>query len=191
MFGAAKLSDLIRPARVEDAEAIGWVSVTAWRETYAGIMPDDYLASLSIDQRAKVFRDRLVQLPSSQSIFVALEQDDVVGFGVCGPTREVELGTDGEIFAINIVAAAKRRGLGARMMASLAGALSLCSFARAGLWVIDQNLPALRFYEVLGGSRATQKDQEFGSRTLVELAYTWPSVADLRDRAERLIHPTR
>ena len=50
------MNDIVRPARVEDAEAIGWVSVTAWRETYAGIMPDDYLAALSTQQREEALR---------------------------------------------------------------------------------------------------------------------------------------
>jgi ribosomal protein S18 acetylase RimI-like enzyme len=183
--------NVVRPARIEDAEAIGWVSVTAWRETYAGIMPDDYLAELSTTQRAAVFRERLRQLPDKQAIFVALDQDDVVGFCVCGPTRESELETDGEIFAINLVDAAKRRGLGARMMAAMAEALSTCGFARAGLWVIDKNTPARRFYETLGGQHTTRKDQEFGSKTLVELGYTWPSLRDLSENTQRLIRPPR
>src|ERR1700704_3243266 len=119
------MSGIIRPAIVEDAVGIGWVSVTAWRETYAGIMPDDYLAALSIDQRVNVFRDRIANLPERQAIFVALDQHErLVGFGVCGATRETDLGTDGEIFAINIVEAAKRRGLGVRLMAAMADALS-------------------------------------------------------------------
>jgi len=180
-------SNFVRPARVEDADAIGWVSVTAWRETYAGIMPEDYLASLSTQQRAGVFRERILQLPPKQAIFVALDQDDVVGFGVSGPTREAELGTDGEIFAVNIVDAAKRKGLGLRLMMAMAGALVRSGFAGAGLWVIEANAPARRFYEVLGGREATRKDQQFGDRTLVELGYVWPSAAALLARTRELV----
>jgi len=180
-------NDIVRPARVEDAEAIGWVSVTAWRETYAGIMPDEYLASLSTPQRAGVFRDRILQLPSKQAIFVALEQDDVVGFGVCGPTRESELGTDGEVFAINIVDAAKRKGLGLRLMMAMAEGLVHSGFAGAGLWVVEANAPARRFYELLGGREATRKDQQFGDRTLVELGYAWPSADALLARTRELV----
>ncbi|MBI1211570.1 MAG: GNAT family N-acetyltransferase [Alphaproteobacteria bacterium] len=182
-----KQDDAIRPARLEDAEAIGWVSVTAWRETYAGIMPDEYLASLSTPQRADLFRERIRNLPNGQAIFVATHQDDVVGFGVCGPTREADLGVDGEVFAINIVAAAQRRRLGVRLMAAMAEALVHCGFATVGLWVVEQNDPARRFYEALGGRCSTRKNQEFGSKKLVELGYIWPSVEDLRMRAEALV----
>lgn len=178
---------IVRPARIEDAEGIGWVSVTAWRETYAGIMPDDYLAALSIEQRQTLFRGRIQDLPERQAIFVALDDAArVVGFGVCAPTREAELGTDGEIFAINIVEAAKRQGLGAKLMSAMAESLAQNGFARAGLWVIEANAPARRFYEALGGREAVAKDQQFGEKTLVELGYVWPSLDDLRARARAL-----
>jgi ribosomal protein S18 acetylase RimI-like enzyme len=137
---------------------------------------------LSTQQRANLFRDRILQLPSKQAIFVALDDDDIVGFGVCGAAREPELGTDGEIFAINIVEAAKRKGLGVRLMTAMAEALARSGFARAGLWVIDANAPARHFYEALGGVEATRKDQTFGDRTLVGLGYVWPSLDALLER---------
>lgn len=37
----------IRKAAVEDAAAIAKVHVDSWRTTYKGIMPSDYLNSLS------------------------------------------------------------------------------------------------------------------------------------------------
>ena len=181
----------VRPASIEDAPGIGFVSVTAWRETYAGIMPDDYLASLSIDQRTELFRGRIANLPPKQAIFVALDDNErVVGFGVSGAAREPELGTDGEIFAINIVDAAKRKGFGVRLMTAMADALLRCSFNSVGLWVVEQNYPARRFYEVLNGNRTTQKDQDFGNKTLIELGYTWATVADLAKSAARLVDRT-
>ena len=186
------MSGIVRAAQVEDAEGIGGVSVTAWRETYAGIMPDDYLAALSIEQRVNMFRGRIANLPDKQAMFVALnESGRVVGFGVSGPAREAELGTDGEIFAINIVEAAKRKGLGLRLMMAMAEALAQAGFARVGLWVIEANTPARRFYEALSGREATRKDQQFGERTLVELGYVWPSVDDLLARAQALLPLTR
>ena len=182
------MSEIIRPARVEDAEAIGWISVTAWRETYAGIMPDDYLAALSIEQRAAAFRDGIAKPGDKQAIFVALDGTArVVGFAVSGPTREVSLGTDGEIFAINLVAAAKRQGLGLRLMAAMAAHLSNQNFSQAGLWVIDQNASARRFYETLDGHETTRKTQIFGAKSVLELGYAWHSVEELVSSTRQLL----
>ena len=44
---------LIREAAVNDATAIAQVQVESWRTTYAGIVPDAFLASLSVETRAE------------------------------------------------------------------------------------------------------------------------------------------
>lgn len=47
---------LIRPARMADADAIARVHVDSWRTTYPGIVPDDYLATMSYEQRSGVWQ---------------------------------------------------------------------------------------------------------------------------------------
>jgi GNAT superfamily N-acetyltransferase len=42
----------VRPARPADAVAIGAVHVAVWRSAYAGILPDAYLARLSVSRHA-------------------------------------------------------------------------------------------------------------------------------------------
>ncbi|WP_154657953.1 hypothetical protein [Fictibacillus gelatini] len=43
----------IRKARVEDARPIAKVHVESWRTTYKGMMEDDVLKQLSVDERNK------------------------------------------------------------------------------------------------------------------------------------------
>ncbi len=38
----------IRPATLEDATAIAAIHVQSWRETYAGIMPEEVIGRLSV-----------------------------------------------------------------------------------------------------------------------------------------------
>src|SRR6185312_4321023 len=42
----------IRRARAADASAIAAVHVSAWRSTYPGILPDNFLARLSVPRQA-------------------------------------------------------------------------------------------------------------------------------------------
>jgi len=42
----------VRRARPADAAAIGAVHVAAWRSTYPGILPDQYLSRLSVPRQA-------------------------------------------------------------------------------------------------------------------------------------------
>jgi hypothetical protein len=43
----------IREAQIDDAVALAGIHVDSWRTTYAGIVPDDYLASLSYGSMSK------------------------------------------------------------------------------------------------------------------------------------------
>jgi hypothetical protein len=44
---------IIREAHSTDAFAIAQVQVDSWRTTYAGIVPTDYLATLSYEQQGQ------------------------------------------------------------------------------------------------------------------------------------------
>jgi hypothetical protein len=42
---------MIRQAILEDAEAIAKVHVASWQAAYKGLMPAEFLASLSVERR--------------------------------------------------------------------------------------------------------------------------------------------
>ena len=54
----------IRKATEEDAEAIAFVHVTAWQETYKGMMPAAILDHLSVNERSDCWR-RILSTSSS------------------------------------------------------------------------------------------------------------------------------
>ncbi|MGH7083197.1 MAG: GNAT family N-acetyltransferase, partial [Acetobacteraceae bacterium] len=58
----------IRRARPADAAAIAAVHVAAWRSTYPGILPDRYLAHLSVIRQASHY-DRAIR--AEGGVFVA------------------------------------------------------------------------------------------------------------------------
>ncbi len=43
----------IRPATPKDAQGIAWVHVETWRAAYAGLIPANVLAQLSVEQDAQ------------------------------------------------------------------------------------------------------------------------------------------
>lgn len=47
---------IIRKATIKDASAIAHVHVTSWHETYAGIIPDSYLARLDVNQKQAMWK---------------------------------------------------------------------------------------------------------------------------------------
>ena len=49
----------ISPAEVKDAEGIVHVHVTAWQHTYRGLMPDSVLKTLSVERKARYWKETL------------------------------------------------------------------------------------------------------------------------------------
>src|SRR5690349_8957318 len=57
----ASLAYVILPAGPADAEALALVHVTAWRETYRGLLPDAFLARMSEPGHVSRFRRELTR----------------------------------------------------------------------------------------------------------------------------------
>ena len=62
----------IRRARPMDAAAIGAVHVATWRSTYAGVLPDAYLASLSSVRHAAGYEQAITDRRDCHAVFVAV-----------------------------------------------------------------------------------------------------------------------
>lgn len=173
----------IRPATVDDADAIAHVHVLAWRETYRGLMPASVLDDLSVERRAESWRHVLNGRPAGNrsAVFVATVDQDVVGFGACGQQRDVEhdaAGFDGEFQAIYLLAAAKRQGVGRRLMTAMAASMSASGYSGGSLWVLTDNRPARRFYEALGGTIVGRREERRSEDLVLhEVAYVWPDLA--------------
>ena len=179
----------LRPAVLSDANAIAEVHVRAWRETYRGIMPNKVLDELVVEHRAQRWSATIAGLSEKRQILsVAVDDSDtIVGFAGGGAAREQALTTGGEVYAINLVMQATRRGLGTRLMLAMADGLMANGFADAGLWVLEKNIGARWFYESLGGTIAARHERDFDGALLTELGYVWRDVRGLKRAAERLI----
>ncbi len=162
----------IRRAVLEDAESIALVQVESWRKTYAGILPDAYLESLNIEKHSMLWRQNL---RSGQTFaFVAEDPWGIFGFISGGPIRDAIEGYDAELYAIYLMPARQRRGVGQELALTLRDALLMESFSSMVVWVLEQNLPGVSFYRKIGGLPIARKTIEIGGAALPELAFGWP-----------------
>jgi len=166
----------ILSARGEDAGAIAQVHVQAWRETYRGLIPDSVLAGLSVDGRVRAWSEMLAAGDAAPAIFVAEQEGAIVGFGSARAVRDPALATDGEITAIYLLDGYKRRGLGRALFRHLVDWLAARGCMSAGLWVLDTNVVARRFYAALNGRLGPTKVDQCADVTLNEVAYIWESI---------------
>jgi GNAT superfamily N-acetyltransferase len=163
----------IRPAHAHDVTAIARVHVESWRTTYTGIVPDDFLASLSYAQRERLWHQFLTPPGNQTIVYVAADaSDQVVGFASGGPERSGDTIYTGELYAIYLLAAYQRRGIGRQLMTTLVSRLFQDGMTALLLWVLAAN-PARQFYERLGGKQIYTKTVTMGNTSLDEIAYGW------------------
>ncbi|WP_053731852.1 GNAT family N-acetyltransferase [Nocardia sp. NRRL S-836] len=154
----------IRKAVLADAPAIAQVHVRSWQTTYRGHLPDSFLDSLSADSRTPIWeRD----IPSG-NVWVALADDEVVGFAYAGPARDPD--ATSELYAIYLLASAQGTGLAHPLAVS-----ALEGLTDTVLWVLAGNHRARRFYERLGFVLDGSTRQEtIGSAVIEEVRYRRP-----------------
>lgn len=126
-----------------DCDELGRVHIRIWRETYAGLMPVDYLAGLSETRSAENWRRRLVQ-PEGADVgaltLVARRDGCIVGFASAGPSRDADAPTEWELHVINLLQDVHGRGLAELLLDRVLGARD------ATLWVVEGNARARAFY---------------------------------------------
>jgi ribosomal protein S18 acetylase RimI-like enzyme len=164
----------IRDAIARDVPGIATVHVQAWRETYAPFLAGEALAGLSVEDRARLWRSTFSDPDRRARLLVAEQGGRIVGFCRGGAVRSgdgVPLGTEAEIYAIYLLDAVKRRGLGRCLLLGVFDHLAAGGFASVGLWVLRDNAPARRFYEAMGGVSGGEQSFEIAGQTVVETAY--------------------
>jgi len=167
---------MIREATPADAGAIAGVHVRCWQAAYQGLLPGDYLASLSVAQRTARWR-RLLDSGSTtwvsdrSSAAGTPDAAAVVGFVSVGPARGEPEGV-GELYAIYLEPTHIGQGLGLALMAHAIEHLQASGFQQAILWVLESNTRAREFYEAAGwAADGATKQESIGGAEVLELRY--------------------
>ena len=175
----------VRQAQLVDAPAIATVHVTAWRNAYAGILPGDYLAGLSLQRQTGYYLMSIrrgagvhVVTASGTDLDTASRHPRIVGFATAsrhtGPARY----GDGEIETLYVLDDFRERGFGRSLVQASATWLAARGCASLFLWVLREN-PSRWFYQRMGGVPMAEQAIRVAGRDLVQTAYVWPDIGKL------------
>ena len=167
----------IRRATEKDITGIAHVHVETWRSTYTGIIPDEYLDSLTIENRTKNWQRNLRTLHSV--IFVAEnEAKEIIGFAAGGPEQTRDPYYQAEIYAIYILKHDQRKGIGKQLIQPIVELLAAKKYKNIIIWALEQNANRT-FYESLGGQLVASKTISIYGKELMEVGYGWNNIKDL------------
>jgi ribosomal protein S18 acetylase RimI-like enzyme len=170
---------ILRPATVDDVDAIAGLHADSWRRNYRGALADAYLDGDVVTDRLAVWSERLAQPQPTDRTVVADDAGALVGFAYTilddDPTWGALLDN------LHVQHGLKGTGLGTRLMAATAAAV-VEHDPQQGLylWVLVQNTAAQAFYDTRGGQRGDPASFEPpGGGTTVCLRYAWPDPSTL------------
>src|SRR5579864_125371 len=169
---------MVRRADIDDAPAIAQVHVSTWRSTYRGMLPDDFLDSLSEANYAARWRRGIGD--GRSRVYVAEDADGTVGFASGGPEHAGKDGFVGELYALYVDDRAQRRGHGRELVHAVADGFRGMGLHDMIIWVLRDNLGARAFYERLGGVYVRTQPIAIGPTLLHEVSYGWRSFDQLR-----------
>ena len=167
-------SVVVRRAVLADADALGSVHVRAWQAAYRGLMPDEFLDALSIEERQRSWRDGLAPGRLADRDVLVVEDpvsSRVCGFAAVGDARDDD--ADGELWAINVDPDAWGRGVSAPLQDGAVRAHAERGCSGAYLWVVAGTVRARRFYEREGWTSdgGVKDGATFGGRPVRQVRY--------------------
>lgn len=166
---------LIRKAEIGDVAGIAIVHVNSWQSTYKGIVPNDFLESLSYKSREKVWATGVRE----NHVYIAEDENGkVVGFATGGKERTGNYEAYiGELYAIYLLEGHQGKGMGRMLLQSVVDDLKGKSLDSMLIWALEKN-SACCFYEALGGREIDTKEIVIAGEKLTEIAYGWDSLSD-------------
>ena len=143
---------VVRRATPDDAAGIARVHVRGWQVGYRGLLADEVLDGLRVDERTSSWRERLTHPdPTGATTSVAVAGDRVLGFTSAGTSRDDDApaGTH-EVWALYVDPDRWRAGVGRLLADALVEDLAGAGALRVTLWVLSANARARAFYESQG-----------------------------------------
>lgn len=163
---------IIRTATAGDSDELTAVHVKAWQESYSDILRPIAFENMTVAKRTQHWRDVLTG--ADHPVFVAERDGQIVGFADGGPARpEDALGQEMQLYAIYLLNAVKRQGIGTKLLKSVMRQFLADGTNSACVWALRDAVPARRFYEHHGAQFAAEKLENRGDYERSLVGYVW------------------
>jgi GNAT superfamily N-acetyltransferase len=177
------MSVIIRLAQVDDAPAMAHMGIETFLSAHRGQMPeevwikrrDEWSEEVSARNWARTLREIADGASPRDCVYIAIDEvsDEVVGIAMGQPAADPAPANTGEINVLYVRESHQGRGLGRRLVQTVAGHLRPFNLHALEIAVLTANAPARRFYEALGGQVVREAEFEDYGYLLPEVVYRW------------------
>lgn len=167
----------IRKAKSGDEENLSKVHIQSWQEAYKGLVPQEYLDSLSTELQTRIQNWTKTLSNPQRWVWVATIENQIVGFALFGLPRDKNRDEYIELGAIYLLKKYKGLGIGYSLLITGFKTMSSLGYKKSYCWVLEGN-PTIGFYEKTGAKHfGLSKEDDIGGKSFVELAYEWDSIS--------------
>ncbi len=166
----------IRKARSDDSTGLARVQVDSYRNTYMGLLPEDYLAHFTCEEQERDWRGWPSSHPDDILYVAEDDRGEIVGYALGRPGLTPIAPYDSELLALHVRRSCHRQGIGQQLVTTVAQQLRRQGCSSLMLWVLEKN-PSRQFYMRLGAQIIGQQTVELGEGvSTIEVAYGWPDI---------------
>ena len=180
---------MIRQAKVEDAKEIASIVNRSWQTAYKGLIDDDFLDSLSIEENTKRWIENIKSQSEANNIYVYEDEDDnkikgVIRFGEPGDKKNNKF--NAEIHVLYVEPDSKRKGIGTKLFK-----LAINNFLDRGkqdliIWCLKGNTIGMNFYKKMGGKLVQERKDIVKGINVEEVGFEFKLDYDIK-----LVRPTK
>ena len=155
-------------AQFDDRNEISRIYEESWKYAYRGIIPRDYLESISSGRWA----NRLDT--AGWNTMVCIENGRCIGTSSFCKSRFEKYPDSGEVISIYFLPEFTKKGYGRLLLSAVLDELKRMGFREVFLWVLEDNAPARGFYEKLGFTKTEDYlSDNIGGKDLREVGYIY------------------
>lgn len=165
----------IRTASEYDAYNIARIHVEGWQSAYKGIIPDDFLSTMTVETFTGKWLRNIKEERSM--VLVAEKDEEILGF-ISGGHGVDELSFyESEVYALYIDVNMRSRGIGTALLKAFFLNRLEFGFSNCAMWVLIDN-PYRRFCDKNGGKiTEIKREKKYSEKKLIEVAYEWKNIS--------------
>jgi GNAT superfamily N-acetyltransferase len=161
-------------ARAQDLEPIALLHARSWRNTYRGIVPDEFLDQVADSDRREFWSARFASAAADRTLLLqALSAGSLLGFVSVILDAEPKWGA--RLDSLHVSPDSSGTGVGRTLFQAAREWIARVAPGTAmHLWCVERNHVARRFYERQGGALVETADRPFaGQASVLEVRYWW------------------
>lgn len=166
------MNTIIKKAGIEDIGSIAKLYISNWKEVYKGLLPDEFLNHLNIQDRKKKWKTFMEK--EKHSIFVAYQENEFLGFTSCKIDDEIE--NCMYLDSLQVTKQSRGKGIGSKLLSTVGHYSYLCGYKKMSICIVKGNDNARKLYEKLGAKHYKDFIDDFQGTKSQSEKLLWPDL---------------